>query len=150
METFLSLFYNITCYQMASSKRYTSTSSLRMNQMSLSTILPVLLQYQLLLKIFHWQTTSYAHHKVSDTLYGQLSEFIDTLVEYDQGVNVRFSLDDQQIILQNMDDKDAGFLLLKQLSLFLEVMETRDKGIRARRDDLIGYINQALYLLKLT
>ena len=101
------------------------------------------------LKIFHWQTSSYAKHKASDMLYDKLSEFIDAIVEYDQGVNEKFTINDKTFVLQNMDEEDAVFLL-QQMSLFLDLLVTKDKGIRAKRDDLIGHIHQALYLFKLT
>jgi hypothetical protein len=130
---------------------------LQTSSSSLSTILPILLQYQLLLKIFHWQTTSYDLCNASKTIYDRLSEFINTIVEYDQCANSTFSICgenstfficfERRFILQNMDDDDAVFLL-QQLSLFLDLMVIKDKGIRLRRDDLIVYIHKALFLFK--
>ena len=116
--------------------------------MSLSTLVPILFQYQLLLKLFHWQTLSYAHHKASDELYDRLTDFIDNLVEYGTSES-RLSIQPQQIQIQNMADENA-IPFLENLCAIVERISTKDKGIRARRDDLIGYIHQAIYLFRLS
>ena len=114
---------------------------------SLSELVPVLLQYQLLLKMYHWQTHVYARHKASDELYDKLTEFIDHLVEYGSA-RTRLTVKNQPIRVQNMTD-DNAVDLLEQLGLLVEHISLRDLGIRARRDDLVGYIHQALYLFQL-
>lgn len=116
--------------------------------MSLSTLVPLLFKYQLLLKLYHWQTLSYSRHKASDELYDHLTDFMDQLVEY--GTNeTRLIIQPQQIHIRNMTDDDA-ILFLEDLCSVIERISTKDNGIRARRDDLIGYIHQAIYLFRLS
>ena len=115
--------------------------------MSVSNVLPVLLQYQLLLKMYHWQTHSYARHKASDELYDQLSAFIDQLVEYGTSTT-RLTINPQTIELYNMKD-EVAFPFLEKLADMLDELVIKDKGLKARRDDLIGYIHQAMYLFNL-
>jgi DNA-binding ferritin-like protein len=114
----------------------------------LTRLLPSLFEYQLLLKMYHWQTASYVRHTASDELYKQLLEFIDHLVEYDQGSYPRMRIQAQSITIHNMSDED-GIPFLNSLRRLLESIRIRDRGISARRDDMIGYVDQALYLFQL-
>ncbi len=116
--------------------------------MSLSSLVPLLFQYQLLLKLYHWQTQSYARHKASDELYDHLTDFMDQLVEYGTSES-RLVIQPQCIQIQNMKDEDA-IPFLEELCTVVERISTKDKGIQARRDDLIGYIHQAIYLFRLS
>lgn len=116
--------------------------------MSLSSLVPILFKYQLLLKLYHWQTQSYARHKASDELYDHLTDFMDQLVEYGTSES-RLVIQPQCIQIENMKDENA-ILFLEELCSVVEHISTKDKGIQARRDDLIGYIHQAIYLFRLS
>jgi hypothetical protein len=118
-----------------------------MIRMNLSTLIPHLLQYQLLLKLYHWQTHSYARHKASDELYDKLTDFMDQLVEYGT-YQTRLRVVAQCIKIHNMTD-DNAVSFLEDLSNVIENIQTNDQGIRARRDDLIGYLHQTIYLFHL-
>jgi len=115
--------------------------------MNLSTLVPLLLNYQILLKLYHWQTRYFARHKASDELYDQLSDFLDQLVEYGTS-NTRLRINPQQLDIHNMNDENA-ILFLEELCGVIENIQTKDNGIRARRDDLIGYIHKTIYLFRL-
>ena len=114
----------------------------------LSQVLPVLLQYQVLLKMYHWQTKSYARHKASDELYDRLTDFIDQFVEYGTHTNP-LRISKQQLEIYNMTDDNAIYFL-QNLYNTIETISSSDKGIKARRDDLIGYIHQTMYLFHLS
>lgn len=116
--------------------------------MNLNTILPELVQYSILLKMYHWQTKSYARHVAADSLYKNVNEFMDELVEYDQGVKKRINIEEQCISIHNMNDTNAVWFL-KMFSVFISSISIPDKGIIAKRDELIGLIHQTLYLFKL-
>jgi len=58
-----------------------------------SRLLPVLFQYQLLLKLYHWQTHSYARHKASDELHEHLVAFMDLLVNTTKAFMVESTLE---------------------------------------------------------
>ena len=116
--------------------------------MALSTLIPMLFQYQLLLKLYHWQTKSYARHKASDELFDKFADFIDQLVEYGTSES-RLTINPQNIHIHNMTDDDA-IPFLEELGSIIDRISTKDKGIRARRDDLVGFIHQTIYLFRLS
>jgi hypothetical protein len=111
-------------------------------------LLPILLQYQLLLKIYHWQTKIYARHKASDELYNHVTEFIDHLVEYESSTS-RLTIKPYHIVIHNMSDENA-ISFLESFSAIVERISSKNKGVRARRDDLIGFIYQTIYLYHLS
>ena len=41
----------------------------------------VFLEMLLMIKLYHWKTTSYATHKATDELYSKLNENIDSFIE---------------------------------------------------------------------
>ena len=59
-------------------KAYSSSSSLIGFQKEISV---VFLEMLLMVKLFHWKTTSYATHKATDELYDKLNENIDSFIE---------------------------------------------------------------------
>jgi len=119
-----------------------------MIKMHLSTLVPILFQYQLLLKLYHWQTTSYARHKASDELGDRLTDFMDQLVEYGSSDH-RLYIEEQCISIQNMSN-EVGIPFLQDLYTIIRSIDLKDKGIKARRDDLLGFIHQTMYLFHLS
>jgi hypothetical protein len=115
--------------------------------MAIQDTVATLLQYSLLLSIYHWHTSSYSRHKATDELYHHLVDFIDQLVEYYQGTHSRLPFH-HDIHIQTINDTNV-VPLLESLSSKIESIRLHDQGIRARRDDLIGYIHHAMYLFTL-
>jgi hypothetical protein len=115
--------------------------------MTIHNTVAALLQFSLLLSIYHWNTMSYSRHKATDELYHHLVEFIDQLVEYYQGTHPRLQFN-HDIHIQTIND-DNIVPILDSLSNVVESISVHDKGIRARRDDLIGYIHHTMYLFTL-
>lgn len=115
--------------------------------MAIDDTVATLLQYSLLLSIYHWHTLSYSRHKVTDELYHQLIAFIDQFVEYYQGKHPRIQFN-HDIHIQTITD-DTILPILDSLSNTVELIKVQDEGIRARRDDLIGYIHHTMYLFTL-
>ena len=72
---------------------------------------------------------------------------MDQLVEYYQGRHPRLQFN-HNIYIQTMTD-DTILQLLESLSNTVELIKVQDKGIRARRDDLLGYIHHTMYLFTL-
>jgi hypothetical protein len=52
-------------------------------------IISPLIQFQQQLRIFHWQTDSYAKHKAYGTAYDALDDLIDSFIETYMGINGR-------------------------------------------------------------
>ncbi len=58
--------------------RYSNSSSLSEFQKEITV---VFLEILLMVKLYHWKTTSYATHKATDELYTKLNESIDSFIE---------------------------------------------------------------------
>ena len=116
--------------------------------MDINGIVRKLLQYNILLKLYHWKTKSYARHIASDQLYKHINEFTDQLVEYYQGYNPLIDIDNQRIFIYNIND-DNVLQFITNLNKFITLLSIPDKGIIAKRDELIGIIHQTLYLFTL-
>jgi hypothetical protein len=112
-----------------------------------------LLQIQNQLKVFHWQTKSFARHSAYGQTYDTLAELIDTFVEVHMGKYGRFALDNNGIELTNLSDENlAGFL--NGTTNFLISMSTQldpkmDTDLLNIRDEMLGSVNKLKYLLTL-
>lgn len=116
--------------------------------MNINVIVRNLLQYSILLKLYHWKTKMYVRHVASDQLYKHINEFTDQLVEYYQGRNPLINIDNQCISIYNVND-DNVISFLENLNKFITLISIANKGIIAKRDELIGFVDQALYLFTL-
>jgi hypothetical protein len=105
------------------------------------------------LKIYHWQTTSYARHKASCELIKNMDALIDQIIEMLQGSkNTRLRLfnDTNKIVLENQGD-DSIVKMLEQFknylsNIFPQYFTNGDTDILNLRDELLGNINKTLYL----
>lgn len=117
------------------------------------TMLDVLNQ----LKIYHWQTKSYARHKASCKLIESLTDISDKIIETLQGSkNTRLNIIEKTntIILSNQNDMDITNLLNEfknyLIIFFPRYLNTKDTDILNLRDELVGEINKTLYLFTLS
>jgi hypothetical protein len=111
------------------------------------------------IKIYHWQTLSYAKHVASDSLHKNLSKNIDKFVEVLLSkINSRFTLKpNEQISLVNLDDNN----IIEILSRFKEYLNRMNFSITSTltlkecselmniRDEMLVNIEQTLYLFTL-
>lgn len=105
-------------------------------------------------KLYHWKTRSYAQHKATDELYEKLNESIDSFVEIllgkDQSrLNMVEKRMPKMIDTSAMVDFRARIYEYRE---FLMDMNTyfdsrRDSDLLNIRDEILGHINQFLYLL---
>lgn len=112
------------------------------------------LSFQVLLKIYHWQTLSYARHKASDDLFSSISEKIDKFVETLQGNReARVNFKGQNLQLTNIND-DRGVDLLREFERYLSqrlptLLGRNELDLLNLRDEMVNDIHQALYLYSL-
>jgi hypothetical protein len=116
------------------------------------TMLDVLNQ----LKIYHWQTKSYARHKASCKLISSLTDITDKIIETLQGKkNTRLNIVQKTntIILSNQNDMDIIDLLNEfknyLVIVFPRYLTSKDTDILNLRDELLGEVNKTLYLFSL-
>jgi hypothetical protein len=109
------------------------------------------------IKLFHWRTTSYAIHKATCELHAKLSENIDSFVEIMMGKNgVRIDMSGSKTMdLFNCTTPDHLKELVQTFKAELIAMNSKmDTSVNSDllniRDEMVGQINQFLYLLTLS
>lgn len=106
------------------------------------------------IKLYHWQTKSFARHKASDELHGNLLGSIDKFIEVYIGRYDRPQFNNSfDIMVEELtDDKFVSLLKLyvkflqKELPKYIESTDTELLNIR---DDILSHFNQTLYLTTL-
>lgn len=116
----------------------------------------VFLEMLMMVKLFHWKTTSYATHKATDDLYTKLNANIDAFIEILLGKSgSRIDLmSNKEIKLVDLSNQEAlkreieafkGYLVsLNDNKAMLSMSNTDLFNIR---DTILGDMNQFLYLL---
>jgi hypothetical protein len=120
------------------------------------------------IKIYHWSTLSYPTHKATDKLYEKLSELVDSFIEIYIGhlarpSNSAGSSGRGGVPIFKKGIKSIPFCGCKSLDEFCKTLdgniffmeELSDKldgytDLMNIRDEMVGEIAQALYLLRLT
>jgi len=116
----------------------------------------VFLEMLLMVKLFHWKTTSYATHKATDELYTKLNANIDGFIEtllgksgsrIDLMSNKHIKLVDltsQESLKREIDSFKAYLVSLDEHKAMKSMNNADLYGIR---DTILGDMNQFLYLL---
>jgi hypothetical protein len=107
------------------------------------------------IKIYHWQTMSYARHIASNDLITKLDTNLDQFVEIYIGKYGRpkFGGKTSSIPLKNFNDKDATALVHNAIH-WLEndlpkKLKHTDTDLLNIRDTIVADLNQVLYLFTL-
>ena len=111
------------------------------------------------IKLYHWKTYSYATHKATDELHEKLSGHVDSFVEIllgKKGDRVHLT-DVRTIPLYDFTTVDAFKERIQFYKTFLMNVERnsvfRDMAnpdLLTIRDEMLGHLNQFLYLLTFT
>jgi len=108
-----------------------------------------------MVKLYHWKTHSYAEHKATDDLYSNLNEHMDTFVEILMGKDEsRIQMLEKKIELidlNNIRDFKAKIYAFREflINMNMHLNASKDSDLLSIRDDILGDINQFLYLLTL-
>ena len=110
----------------------------------------------ILVKLFHWRTKSYAAHKATDELYGKLNEHMDDFMEIFLGKqnDGRMIFKHNNIRAADLTSLDALKSRTEEFKKFLMSLTTKldpsyDSDLLNVRDEVLGDMNQFLYLLSL-
>ena len=134
-------------------RKFTNNSSFAAFQKEITVIF---LEMLLMVKLFHWKTTSYATHKATDELYTKMNANIDSFVEVllgktglrtDLMSNKNIRLIDLSSIesLKREIEAFKGYLVSLNSNSALKSMSNTD--LFNIRDEILGDMNQFLYLL---
>lgn len=112
-----------------------------------------LLQIQQQLKVFHWQTKSYARHNAYGQTYDDLSELIDTFVEIHMGKYGRFTINNGNIEIMDLNDENLKMFINSTTNFFISMSTSldpkNDTDLLNIKDEMLGLINKLKYLLTL-
>jgi len=115
-------------------------------------VITTLVQFQQQIRIFHWQSDTYAQHKAFGKLYESLDDLVDTFIETYMGIFGKskptnqftfvlepFSEDNIKYALNDFDSylKDMNY----ELDEYTDLMNIRDS--------ILGEVNKLRYLLTL-
>lgn len=108
------------------------------------------------IKLYHWQTHSYARHKATDDVLDALDKQIDEFVEVYMGKYGRPKLTEKQacVKITNMSEKQAVTFIKRCVQhLLTDVVKgltpDKDSDLLNIRDEMLGALNQLLYLFTL-
>ena len=121
------------------------------SQNNINELVKFFFTLQLNIKIYHWNTTSYSRHKATDQFNEKLLDLVDKFVEvYIGRYKVKLDISNIKIEASFLSDEGSEKLLLKSKE-YLEGMENilKDTDLLNIRDELLGEINQTLYLYRL-
>ena len=134
-----------------SSKKYTKT----INNSKKSKIVTFFLEMLNVIKLYHWKTKSYSQHKATDELYQTLNEQVDKFVEILMGKDEsRIHLIEKNIELIDTSSttnfKERIYEYREFLINFDNIFTNKsDSDLLNIRDEILGSLNQFLYLLTL-
>ena len=118
-------------------------------------IITTLLQFHNQMRVFHWQTKSYAQHIAFGSIYDSLSDTIDEFVEVFMGKYGRIQGKDGFVIkLSNYDEKNLDstidqFIDYLTSELPKKLDSVKDTDLLNIRDTVLGNLNKLKYLLTL-
>ena len=123
------------------------------NNRDKSHIVKVFLEVLNMVKLYHWKTHSFAQHKATDELYERLNEHIDKFVEILLGKDEsRIKMLEKRIDLIDANNiKDFKSRIYEYRTFLIDINmyfdAKRDTDLLNVRDEILGDINQFLYLL---
>ena len=114
------------------------------------------LEILLMIKLFHWKTTSFATHKATDELYSSLNDNIDNFIEVLLGKsgsridllghkNIALNDLNSQEQLKDKIESIKSYLISLDSNAALQKMSNTD--LFNIRDEILGDLNKFLYLL---
>lgn len=122
--------------------------------MGCEQIVQIFFHMMLNIKLYHWETTSFARHKATDELHTNLSALIDRFIEVYIGGYTRptftstFSVKVKQLNDSSIIEVLNEYItfLKNELPKFVKESDTHLLNIR---DEMLAEFNQALYLFTL-
>ena len=103
-------------------------------------------------KLYHWSTSLYSRHKSSDDLFNTITDLTDKFMEIYQGKYGKVNDYDTKSVQIGVVDEYSVVAFLREMISFLSSLEKKgilkpsDTDLLNIRDDLVGHINQTIYL----
>jgi len=116
------------------------------------SLVQIFQEFEMNIQLYHWTTESFSRHKASDKLYESIGEHVDKFMEVFMGKYGRPVLKNgqQTLIVKKMSDSEFTSYLKEKLVFFQsnlpQLLSQNDTDLLNIRDEIIGDINQVLYL----
>ena len=108
------------------------------------------------IRMYHWTTKIYNQHVISGKLYEKLDELFDKFVETYLGKYENLNYKKLKILSNYLSDKEfIEFLkrfkqfLMSELEFILSSDDMKNSDLKNIRDEILGEINQVIFLLKM-
>jgi DNA-binding ferritin-like protein len=118
-----------------------------------SHIVRIFLEMLNSIKLYHWKTRSFSQHKATDELYERMNEHVDKFIEVLLGKDQsRIRMVEKNIhLIDSASTRDFQTRIfeyrefLTDMNIYFD--SSRDSDLLNIRDEILGDINQFLYLL---
>jgi hypothetical protein len=106
------------------------------------------------IKLYHWQTVSYARHKATDEVIERLDKNIDRFTEVYIGKYDRPKIRTLTYTVEQLNDKKAMSYIhecikILQGALMKGLTTEKDSDLFTIRDEMLADLNQLVYLFTL-
>jgi hypothetical protein len=106
------------------------------------------------IKLYHWQTTSFARHKATCDLFNNLQSLIDEFIEVYMGRYDRPSFPDGfKLHIKELSDESANELVQEYIDYLKnelpKYLKSSDTDLLNIRDDMLSNFNKIKYLFTL-
>lgn len=111
-----------------------------------------IVQLQVQIKFFHWQTKIYAKHIALDRLFDAIIANIDEFTETAMGKYGRIDVAGLSYTFINVSDENVVSVVDGAIDMCIKVQSAFDKDdtdLMNLRDTILGKLNQTKYLLTL-
>lgn len=120
-------------------------------------IVRYMLQMLMTVKLYHWNTISYASHKATDDLYTGLNTLIDQFVEILLGKNNKgknIILDTKSLLLKSFKDNKSFEKEIEEYKKYMmnlseKFNQKENSDLLNIRDEILSELNKISYLLTL-
>lgn len=123
--------------------------------MGCEDIIEMFFHMQLNIKLYHWQTRSFARHKATDELLTNLSSLIDEFIEVYIGRYKRpnfeggISIEVAELTDDNAKQLIDGYIVAMKNRLPKYLKKDSDTDLLNIRDEILSNLNKTLYLFTL-
>jgi len=117
------------------------------------TIVKKFMELLTMIKLYHWKTHSFSQHKATDELFTKLNDNIDKFVEVLLGKSgSRIKMLESKMNMYDLETKgELREHLFEYRQFLVDMNQTfhakKDSDLLSIRDEILGDINQFLYLL---
>jgi hypothetical protein len=115
-------------------------------------VITPLVQFQQQIRIFHWQSDTYAQHKAFGKLYESLDDLVDTFIETYMGIFGKSKPTNQfTFVLEPFSEENINYALNDFDSYLKDMNYELDEytDLMNIRDSILGEVNKLRYLLTL-